>query len=184
MKYNKVDPGSKETYNKLTISSNLKYHCTYTVNTGLIKDPDVNVIYRTISLNDPFPGESGKGRPAGSNWQGTTRVLGNEMSFISAYIENNRGVKTEKVYNETPMYEFVLTASNMRAIRKYNKSVKNNYTDFNFECTNGEYCKSKFLESGISNGYFKFTSDNSFGGACFNANVTNWESCRYSNIGG
>ena len=144
----------------------------------------INIIYRTISLNDPFPGEHGEGRAAGANWNGEATVLGTNMSFIDAYITNNRGVETEKVYQETPMYQFTLTPANIRAIRKYNRSTGNDYNDYNFECSNGKYCKSEFLEEGIGNGYFGFSSKNPNGGSCFNAYSTDWESCRYSSIGG
>jgi hypothetical protein len=144
----------------------------------------INIIYRTISLNDPFPGEHGEGRAAGANWNGEATVLGTRMSFIDAYITNNRGVETEKVYQETPMYQFTLTPANIRAIRKYNRSTGNDYNDYNFECSNGKYCKSEFLEEGIGNGYFGFSSKNPNGGSCFNAYSTDWESCRYSSIGG
>lgn len=151
------------------------------------KCPDgggLNIIYRTISLNDPFPGEHGEGRDSGANWDGTATVLGTKMSFIDAYITNNRGVTTEDVYQETPMYQFTLTPANIRAIRKYNRSTGNDYNDYNFECSNGKYCKSEFLEEGIGNGYFGFSSKNPNGGSCFNAYSTDWESCRYSSIGG
>nr|MBP3258714.1 hypothetical protein [Bacilli bacterium] len=151
------------------------------------KCPDnkgINIIYRTISLDNPFPGEHGAGRAAGANWDGEATVLGTRMSFIDAYITNNRGVSTEKVYQETPMYQFTLTPANIRAIRKYNRSTGNDYNDYNFECSNGKYCKSEFLEEGIGNGYFGFSSKNPNGGSCFNAYSTDWESCRYSSIGG
>ena len=151
------------------------------------KCPDgkgISIIYRTISLDDPFPGESGNGRSAGANWNGEATVLGTRMNFIDAYITNNRGVTTEDVYQETPMYQFTLTPANIRNIRKYNRSTGNDYNDFELECSNGKYCKSEFLEEGISNGYFGFSSKNPTGGSCFNAYSTNWESCRYSSIGG
>ena len=151
------------------------------------KCPDnkgLNIIYRTISLNDPFPGEHGDGRDAGANWNGEATVLGTKMSFIEAYIENNRGVETEKVYQQTPMYQFTLTPANIRSIRRYNRAQNADYNDFNLECTNGKYCKSEFLDNGLTEGYFGFTSKNPTGGACFNAYSTDWESCRYTNIGG
>ena len=145
----------------------------------------ITIIYRPISLNDPFPGEDGEGRHAGDNWNGVANVLGTTRNFIDAYITNNRGVKTDEVYNLTPMYEFTLTPSNLRNIRKYNKTQKNNYNDiYTLECSNGVYCKSEFLKEGINNGYFGFTRENSSGGSCINAYSTNWESCRYTNIGG
>ena len=144
----------------------------------------IRIIYRPISLNDPFPGEHGNGRDSGANWVGEATVLGTTKSFIDAYITNNRGVTTEEVYKETPMYEFTLNASNIRAIRRYNNSKHDDYNDSDLNCTNGKYCKSEFLEQGLASGYFNFSTEVPTGGTCLNAYSTNWESCRYSNIGG
>lgn len=183
-KYSVVDPGASTTYNGLTMASNLAYHCTYDVVQRFLEEnhnrlDDVNVIYRPISLNDPFPGENGNGRPSGLNWIGTTKVNGEEMSLIDAFITYNRGVEREKVYQLRPMYQFALSSSNVRAIRKYNKEHKNDYNDFTLECTDGYFCKSAFLSEGIENGYFSFTEKNPDGGTCFGASEINWESCRY-----
>ena len=168
--------------------------CTNRCPDGSIKPPNgvcpctncggIRIIYRPISLNDPFPGEHGNGRPSGANWVGETTVLGTTRSFIDAYITNNRGVTTEEVYKETPMYEFTLNASNIRAIRRYNNSKRDDYNDYDLNCINGKYCKSEFLEKGLASGYFNFSTEVPTGGTCLNAYSTNWESCRYSNIGG
>lgn len=213
MKYNKIQPGSQETYNGLVMSSTLKYHCTYNVTSGLqeqtctyngeervipegetaasvcpncvgdcsnvIKTGDVNVIYRPIDLKNPFPGESGNGRSSGSNWIGTTSSTGQYYDYVYAYIKNNRGVSASEVYNIKPMYEFYLNSANIRKIRSYNKNQKNNYNDYQMECTNGLYCKSNFLKNGIKDGYFSFTRNNSDGGTCYNATNDTWETCRY-----
>ena len=141
------------------------------------------MIYRPIDLNNPFPGESGNGRTSGSNWIGSAYVLGQYRSFIDAYITNNRGKVTEQVYQMRPMFQFYLTSGNISAIRNYNSARRRegfDYNDFNLTCTNGEYCKSEFLQSGLGNGYFRFTTENSDGGSCFNATSTTWESCRYT----
>jgi len=182
-KYGIVDPGQSTVYNGLTMSSNLAYHCTYDVRQRFFEEGkklnDVNVIYRPISLDDPFPGESGYGRVYGSNWQGTTYVNGIAKSYVEAFIENNRGVSKEKVYQLKPMYEFVLSSGNVRAIRKYNREHKNDYNDFTLECVEGYHCSSTFLSEGLDKGYFTFSDKNPDGGTCFGATVNNWESCRY-----
>lgn len=187
--YKKVEPGGQETYNGLVMSKNLKYHCTYNVTTDIQEDCpngncDINIIYRPIDLNNPFPGINGTGREHGSNWTGLAERGGLYYDYTYAYIENNRGVKTNEVYNLKPMYEFFLNSSNIRNIRKYNKNQKNNYNDFNLECTNGFGCTSNFLKNGIKDGYFSFTRKNSDGGTCYGVTYDQWESCRYTNIGG
>lgn len=101
----------------------------------------INIVYRPISLTDPFPGESGRGRTAGQNWT---------KDDINRYIKNNRGTSTNKVYNKTPLYSFTLDAKAIKAIRNYNKTVKEGYSDFNLTCSskkNGKQCKSKFLKN-------------------------------------
>lgn len=173
------------------------YLCTYTVENDIIPPDDtnttnggnddgtplkdINVVYRPISLTNPFPSITGDGRAAGSNWQGTTS---SGKSFIDTYITNNRGVSGEDVYEETPMYQFVLTPNNMRAIRKYNNSTGNDYNDYTLDCDDGSYCRSTFLDSGVGKGYFKFTSTNSDGGSCYGSSNTDWENCRYTHLGG
>ena len=131
-----------------------------------------------------LPGESGNGRSSGSNWIGDTDILGSITNYIDAFITNNRGVTTNEVYNMRPMYQFVLTPANIRSIRQYNKNHGNDYNDFTLSCNDGLYCSSSFLADGQDNGYFGFTQDNPTGGSCFGAISTNWESCRYTNIGG
>ncbi len=187
--YNMVPSNGSTTYNGLTMSSNLSYKCTYDVVQHFLENNpgnnDLEVIYRTISLDNPFPGESGEGRLEGSNWIGNVIIFGDSMSYKDAYIKNNRGVSGEKVYQERPMFQFVLSASNIRAIRRYNKELKYNYNDFNLECEDGGYyCKSRFLQEGLGEGYFNFTNANSDGGTCFDASKDSWESCRYTSMGG
>lgn len=101
----------------------------------------INVVYRPISLTDPFPGESGRGRTSGQNWT---------KDDINKYIKNNRGTNTNNVYKKTPLYSFTLDAKAIKAIRNYNKTVKEGYSDFNLTCSskkNGKQCKSKFLKN-------------------------------------
>ena len=164
---------------------------TRTCDGGGSGDGGINIIYRPISLDNPFPGEHGltknpSGRTPGSNWNWSfTNKSGSTESAVHAYITENRGVHTEQVYGQTPIYEFILDPTNIRRIRKYNSEQKHNYTDFEtLECygNTAEFCKSTFLQNGESNGYFQFTSDNPTGGTCFGKGGTTdeeWNACRY-----
>ena len=151
----------------------------------------INIIYRPISLDDPFPGEHGKtknpnGRAPGSNWSWSFENKKGEVeSAVHAYITENRGVHTEQVYAETPIYEFILDPTNIRRIRKYNSEQKHDYTDFEtLECysSTAEFCRSTFLQKGLTEGYFQFTNSNPTGGTCFGKGGTTddeWNACRY-----
>ena len=140
---------------------------------------DLNVIYRPISLGNPFPGENGNGRDPGANWRGSIASGNGEITLVNKYITNNRGVEADKVYDKTPMYEFVLNSENIRRIRNYNKTVDNDYNDFDLSCNSDtKNCKSGFLKNGYQNGYFKYTNQNPSGGSCLSATVDSWESCR------
>lgn len=118
------------------------------------------IIYRTISLSNPFPSYDSdetvtqsnlkvgmfnddiKGRYPGMNWNSTTTVKNK--------ILNNRGVDGDKVYTKTPLYTFKLDTKTIQAIRKYNK--KHKYTDFKLECKKGSAaaCISTFVHSSTS----------------------------------
>ena len=110
--------------------------------------------YRPINLNYPFPGQDGKGRTPGLNWN---------IEAINQYITNNRGVTTEEVYKKEPLYVIKLDAKKIREIREYNK--ENKYDDFTLSCTlgKGTECISEFLREHnlIESGTCKdITSDN------------------------
>lgn len=94
-----------------------------------------NIEYRVIDLKDPFPGNAAKaghslfntnikGRKPGSNWNSTT--------IVKKEILNNRGVSGDAIYNLEPLYEFNLTPSVIKEIRKYND--KHSYDDFTLSC--------------------------------------------------
>lgn len=108
------------------------------VNTYYDDDGKINVIYRPISLINPFPNttNSSTSRETLGFWfEGT----------IDRLILNNRGVSGYNIYNLTPMYTITLTPSDIKNIREYNES--NSYNDFNMQCTDGLYCRSDFLWS-------------------------------------
>ena len=97
-------------------------------------------IYRTVSLNNPFPGKSGLGRTPGSNWESL------DNSIRNIYITYNRGYEKEDLYkNAEPLYVIELNPSSIKAIREYNRNQKEKYADWDLNCTDGAYCISKFL---------------------------------------
>lgn len=112
----------------------------------------INVIYRVIDLNNPFPN-----REPGSNW--------NKENYVNDYITNNRDVKTDDVYSEKkPMYEIDLDPSLIKEIRNDYKDV--NYGDMNLYCTNGNECRSEFVKELYENGKLSGCGTNSNFNAC------------------
>ena len=120
------------------------------------------IIYRTISLENPFPSMNGdktisqtglsigmfndtvRGRYPGTNWK--------SVDLVRDKILNNRGYDGSAIYQEAePLYVIELDAKAIQEIRKYNKEQMkqdNGYADFTLTCTNGAYCRSnKFLRS-------------------------------------
>lgn len=113
------------------------------------------IIYRTISLENPFPSKDAdasvsqnlsigtfndtiKGRYPGANWNGIT--------LVKNKILNNRGYDGSNIYKEAePLYIIELDAKSIKKIREYNKAQAEGYADFTLECTNGAYCRSTFL---------------------------------------
>ena len=99
------------------------------------------IIFRTIDLNNPFPGESGSGRQTGSNW---------DKTFISDKISNARKTTTNTIYQRTPLYTIKLTPDLIKTIRKYNET--NEYDNFEMKCLNSSdqsACISKLLHGEI-----------------------------------
>lgn len=140
------------------------YTCQYTIKSRpeIVTKEGLNVIYRTISLYSKkaaFPGINGTGRTPGSNWSD---------SAINSYIVNNRGVSNYEVYKLDPLYEITMTPSTMKALREYNKKMRNEkitiynglsaqksgnkgYGSYdNITCTNGEKCISQLLRGKVT----------------------------------
>lgn len=118
-----------------------------------------DLVFRPISLSNPFPGQNGKGRSMGSPWTDDLK---------KTYITNR-----SNVYSKKPLYSITLTPSSIKQIRDYNK--KNSYDDFNLTCSNGEACYSAFLRSAE---YSKIVNTNKSN--CYNANdrsVNAFNSC-------
>lgn len=101
----------------------------------------IEVIYRVIDLNDPFPN-----RNPGDNWSGN-----------ESYITNNRGVSSDDVYGLEPLYTIELDPSSIKNIRNDNKDV--DYGSFeDLSCTNGEDCESGYLKELVGRGYLSVNS--------------------------
>lgn len=151
-KFNPFITTGKANTDRCDGSPNCKYTCEYGVenkvlcnsltedctesggggNGGVI---GLNVLFRPISLSNPFPGVDGTGRVSGTNWFGSTTK-----------ISNNRGVKAEEIYSKRePMYQITLDSKTIRAIRDDNQ--RNSYTDFKLTCKagTGKECVSDFI---------------------------------------
>lgn len=156
-------------------------------------DPSWNglhIIYRTISLRNPFPSKQLNANIAGFNLDRNGRYPGanwNSRELVKAKILNNRGSNDpEKIYTDRkPLYRIVLTPSNIQAIKNYNRSriSAGGYQDFNLKCygknVNGEYdgsqCLSEFLKD--SSGKYGVDKSNS---VCYQKRGDDFENCRNS----
>lgn len=122
-----------------------EYKCPIDVANVIVCDSpgcngELNIIYRPISLTNPFPNAKGidnsKYRKMGSNWNSI---------LATNFIEKNRNVDDYEIYsgNLTPIYTITLTPSTIKEIRKYNK--QNSLNDFKMKCSDGYKCASSFL---------------------------------------
>lgn len=133
-----------------------------------------NVVYRPISLTQPFPGIDGTGRTPGSNWNYIIRetddkvVTYNGMAITASdyYIKNNRGYEGYEIYQSEPLYVIKLAGDDIRKIRDYNDAHNNDYNDFNLTCNNGKNCISKFLNTIVE-----------VSGTCKDSDSYNFDSC-------
>lgn len=123
------------------------------------------IVYRTIDLNNPFPGKSGAARYQGYNWD--------SKQMINSKILNGRGEKGEALYNKTPLYTITLTPDTIKRIKTYNKQ-NHPYSDFTLKCKseNGTTaCISSFVHDPT---YVKIDTKNSVA-KCYKLNVSKSE---------
>ncbi len=115
------------------------------------------VIYRTIDLANPFPGQSAKNRATGSNWCSyniKTQKLSCKYNNATAtnYIISgaSSNTKSSKTYSSNHiLYKVTLDSKTISNIRKYND--KNKYDDFTLSCKdNGNACISQFLKTVVT----------------------------------
>lgn len=139
--------------------------CKPEVCTGTDCDKGLDIIYRPIFLNNPFPSIKGTKRVAGANWGGKNSL--NKDGLGTKYITST----ASKMYQGQAMYSFTLTPKALRDIKKYNSS--HGYDDFEMTCGKNQYCISNVLRGEFSE-YFT-------GGTCqlqTNAKVRGRNDCR------
>ena len=133
----------------------------------------IDVIYRTIDLENPFPGQNAEQRDTGANWcnyniktQQIDCKYNNQT--VKNYITRERGGTTNggKVYREDHiLYEVTLDTKSINSIRAYND--KNKYDDWDLKCLdNGKACISDFLRSQVN-----------ITGECANASKSTFYTC-------
>ena len=124
-----------------------KWICQYTVYSDLLPedDPgkgnggigDIDLIYRPIDLYNPFPDIDASKRDTGSNWCDQNGDCSYDNTSVQTYIYNNRGVAYDEIYNEEPMYTFVLTPAIIKEIREYNDN--NSYASYTGSLGTAQY---------------------------------------------
>ena len=146
-----------------------------TIDLGYCKDGKCQkIVYRTIDLNNPFPGKNGNGVTGDFSNNGTGRYPNSNWNYaplVKEKILNARGVKGDELYKLEPLYTIILTPENMRNIKSktsgYNDN--NNYSDFTLKCLdtkNNSSCVSTFLRDSK---YVTIDSSNSVCGNITNA---------------
>lgn len=150
--WSKVKKGNTLTYVKTCNGKVCSRYPVYCPNDQCIKSN--NVVYRTIDLDNPFPGNKNgvttqfsndgiKGRLPSTNWY--------DVETVKEDILNARGVKGNKLYTEkTPLYRIVLTPQTIKEVREYNKKNEKDYSDFNLNCKTTDKsaaCISDFLHT-------------------------------------
>ncbi len=129
------------------------------------KEEGIDLLFRPISLAQPFPGKDGKTRTAGENWRGSPEK--NSDNLIENYITSK-----QDIYSKEPIYTINLSSSTIKAIRDYNKD--NAYNDFSMKCDeDGKNCiNNKFLTNE------EIFNSNNYGGKCAGVSKANFEKCR------
>lgn len=116
----------------------------------------IDVIYRTIDLEDPFPGQNAENRNTGANWCSyniKTQTIDCKYNnqTVKNYVtrERNNIKNGSKVYDENHiLYEVTLDSQSIQRIRDYNDD--NKYDDWKLTCKdNGKACISEFLNSEV-----------------------------------
>ena len=115
-----------------------------------ISNENTDVVFRTISLENPFPARDGGSRIPGINWL-------NDDNNVFQYITNNRGIRyaensddvsPDAIYSSgeiEPMYTVTLDTETMIKIRNYNKE-NSGYVMPSVKCdSEGKQCYSGFL---------------------------------------
>lgn len=148
-----------------------------TLDLGYCKDGKCQkIVYRTIDLNNPFPGKSGEGVTSDFSNNGTGRYPNSNWNYaplVKEKILNARGAQGDELYKLEPLYTIILTPENMRKIKSKSSGTQgynyeHKYSDFTLNCLDKNddmACVSSFLHSGE---YVTIDANNSVCG-----NITN-----------
>lgn len=148
----KIDKG-KFNVNTGTLSGD----CTYYSNPELIDSGGLNLEFRIIDTENPFPGKSGNNnRKVGLNWCDGDNCTQDNNSLINTYIKDaNNSYNKNKV--ASPKYKITLSSADIEVIKKYNKKAENygGYDDNTLNCDSEYNCSSTFIE-GLKSGILKY----------------------------
>lgn len=128
----------EEAYN-LCVANECNIDDEYDPPTCTGSDCKLDIIYRTIFLNDPFPGINYTDRLAGANWGGSKSL--DRDGLGTKYITQT----AEQMYQGDPMYSITLTPKAIKEIRDYNQD--NGYDNFELSCDDNQYCTSTVLHN-------------------------------------
>lgn len=148
-----------------------------TLDLGYCKDGKCQkIVYRTIDLNNPFPGKNGEGVTSDFSNNGTGRYPNSNWNYaplVKEKILNARGAQGDDLYKLEPLYTIILTPENMKKIKSkssgtHGYNYEHKYSDFTLNCLNKKEdtaCISSFLHNSE---YITIDSNNSVCG-----NITN-----------
>lgn len=146
-------------------NDSLKRYCYYKITNEIIKTtPDnskLDLIYRVVDPSELDPNDrllTGKGF---KNWK--TEEAKAVFNKIMSDGENNN------TYNPDNLeYSFDLNSANIEEIRADNVMIDGDYSKFNLQCTEGNECKSDFVETYANtiNGRFTWKNYEKNGSVC------------------
>ena len=137
-------PKIMETLNYSTSINTENNTCDFTTYTN-----NTTSLFRVISLSNPFPARDGSSRMPGLNW------INKSENNVYTYIQNNRNVTEEEVYNKKPLYTITLTPSKISEIREYNKTTAYNSPDITCETGTGRMCIDNYIRKYTTDGTCK-----------------------------
>lgn len=120
-----------------------KNTCEYSINKEIVKNDKLDIEFRIIDVNNPFPGKDGLNREVGKNWCDEDNCFVMDNKVIQDNIQN----RIDSSYRCQAKYTIELTPNDIKAIREYNKNTT--YDDYNLTCTGSEenkVCQNSFLD--------------------------------------
>ena len=138
--------------NKLKSENVSSKSCSYNVKNKITTCEDndcklqkLNLEFRTIDTNNPFPGKSGSSRKTGENWCDNDSCASKNQNVCSNIIN-----KKNSYTSGTAKYTIILNSNEINKIRQDNSSNKSNgvsYDDFStLNCDENNNCTSNYLD--------------------------------------